>query len=920
MTGRGRRVVRSAWTLAAGASPATSAGMALLVLGTAFLAMAIPRATLGARTQALRYYLAHAPATNKDIVATIDYPSLDGTGYGGKPITASQFPKTRHTLAANLGTHHLLLAPGRSWSGLTSPYTTVKAGASAPAFYGGGIRKGNPPEIEILYRDKLGQLGRLVAGKMPGAGRNGSCPASLQVAVTRATAARLGVAPGSCLTVAPGVKLLVTGILVPVMPGSTFWTLDPVAAAPALIPKTPLAPAHWAVAAFVGPTGLRAMQTALVTDQMEVTWAFPVSTADLTADQASAFLARLAAAVTAGGTITNLPGFEFQGVTSGSGMSVMLSSGLIQTLSGFTAQDQAISSVLSLLFASVIAIGMVAVLLAGALVAERRAGEFALHRARGAGLRQVALRTLGSSAILTLPAAAAGIAVAVVVTPADGGSTAWWLAGLVVVTALAGLPAFAVVGQRRAARVHVRPGGAPVTSRRLALRRLIAEVALVAAAVGGIVVLRSQGLTVGGFDAYVGLAPVLVALPAAIVVARAYPIVVRMFLRLARGRGVSAFVGLARARIASVSAIVPMFALVLALGLVAFGTMISDAVHRSEVAASWQQVGADAIIYASQSSRPVTPTLSREISGIPGAVHTASVVVTTASLPGRSGVVTIAAVDPARYAALVATSPAAPFPASSLARRVGTAGVPALANSAAARLTGSSHALKLTFDDGRTVAARVVGHSPGIQGVGPGPLIVLPTWALPGRLRVPSVVLVAGPQLDTAKLATVVHRGLPGAHVGFRARALAALDNAPLAHGADVAIAETSAAAAGLSGLIMLMSLLLTARSRELTLARLSTMGLGRGQARRLALLEMLPRVLAATAGGVACALALAPLLKPAISLSAFTPFAVGTQIRTEPVPMLAVAAGLVLLAVLALGVQLTVTRRRGVAGALRVD
>ena len=56
-----------------------------------------------------------------------------------------------------------------------------------------------------------------------------------------------------------------------------------------------------------------------------------------------------------------------------------------------------------------------------------------------------------------------------------------------------------------------------------------------------------------------------------------------------------------------------------------------------------------------------------------------------------------------------------------------------------------------------------------------------------------------------------------------------------------------------------------------MTLARLATMGLRPGQARWLVVLETLPMVLAAAAGGVVTAYALAPLIAPSISLSAFT-------------------------------------------------
>ena len=114
----------------------------------------------------------------------------------------------------------------------------------------------------------------------------------------------------------------------------------------------------------------------------------------------------------------------------------------------------------------------------------------------------------------------------------------------------------------------------------------------------------------------------------------------------------------------------------------------------------------------------------------------------------------------------------------------------------------------------------------------------------------------------------------------------------------------------------------MSAHSRDLTLARLATMGLGRGQAQWLVALETMPQVLAATAGGVAATYALAPLIAPSISLSALSgsgASAAAAGIRTEPLVLAACTAGLVALSAVALATQFLVVRRRGVAGPLRV-
>jgi len=137
--------------------------------------------------------------------------------------------------------------------------------------------------------------------------------------------------------------------------------------------------------------------------------------------------------------------------------------------------------------------------------------------------------------------------------------------------------------------------------------------------------------------------------------------------------------------------------------------------------------------------------------------------------------------------------------------------------------------------------------------------------------------------------------------VTLRATELASLTTAPLPNSAYVAIAAGSVAAAGLALLILLIALMLSAYPRELTLARLRVMGLAAGQARWLVVAEVLPQVVVAAVGGVVCAVVLAPLVGPSIDLSSFTGTGAGVPIRPEPVPLAAVLAGLVVLALLTL-------------------
>jgi len=475
-----------------------------------------------------------------------------------------------------------------------------------------------------------------------------------------------------------------------------------------------------------------------------------------------------------------------------------------------------------------------------------------------------------------------------------------------VAAALAGLPLITV----RAHRVARLPHGPARPAARRAARRLMAEFALTAAAVGGLIVLRQQGPPgAGGSSAYVSLAPVLVALPAVILVMRGYPVALRALVRLSRIRpGATALVGFARAAQGIQDAALPVFALVLALAVVALGTMIGAAVLRGEVTASWQRTGADAVIDASASFRALTPAVQDAIAKVAGVQRTAAVIVTSGSVRGTA--LTVAAVRPSQYRKLVAAAPGGALAAAGLGGpAAGTRrAVPVLASRAAAALLGRGRTALLIGT--RRIAVHVAGPAASLPELAAGAVIVLPRQALGTGPPLPSLMLAVGPHLDERQLRALVHRALPDATVTFRSTALASLTAAPLPRSAYLAIAAGSGAASILSILVVLMTAMLGARSRELTLSRLRVMGLGPGQARGLAVAEALPQVLAAVAGGIAVAWALAPLLGPSINLSAFTGSTASVPIRPELPLLAAAAAGLVIVALASLTAETLIARQ----------
>jgi putative ABC transport system permease protein len=883
----------------------------LLVGICVFSCVAAPRASLHRRTGALQQLFAGMPATERSVDATISFDDLATASYGR--VSAADIAAARSELSAHLARTRLPLAPaGTDWAGLTT------AAASAPAAAASAYLGPREPQLELVYRDALPRYSRLVAGRLPSAAtlRNGT--RLLQAAVTTATAARFSLRTGSRLVLANGVTLEVTGIVQPRSPASAFWTADPTVAAPLPVSGARDVLSYWSGAAFVGPAEINALQD-FGTDNSKtvITWDYPLNLSGVTADQIATLQRQVTSAVGDAGTLVTS--------TSGNPTNVTIDSGLEADLSAFVATDGVIGTLLSLLFVSLAVIGAVVVLLGARLLTEHRDGEFALMRARGAALRQLAGLALRAGAVVVLPAAVIAAAIALAVTPGADESLAWWLAGLTAVVALAGPPLIAV---RRHAAAGRRAGpGEPVPApgRRARARRLVAEAALICVAVGGLVLLRIQGLpAVGRYDLYLSAAPALVAIPAAVLVVRGYPVVLRALLRLAGARrGVTGYVGLARSARTSLTAVLPAFALVLALAVIAFGAMVRDAVQRGEVAASWQETGADAVIGTASSGTSLPTAAQQAIAAVPGVRRTATILETQGAI-GPTGLdtpVNIAVLDPARYAAVLADTPVPPFPAAALARpRSGgpqAALVPVLASPAAALLLRSTSIASVGLHTVRVRLAGLISSTPAMPL--PGPFLVFPQWAEGPDQPPANVMFLDGPALDAKRLRAVAQRTAPDVTVTLQSDVLAGLRSSPLPSAGYVAFAEGALVAAGFSVLILLLTLVLGARSRELTLARLATMGLSSGQASRLVAVETLPSVLAAAVGGIACAGALAPLIGPELNLSAFTGYGLSVPVRADLGALALTAGGLVILTLATLAVQAVAARRRGIGRALRV-
>jgi hypothetical protein len=287
---------------------------------------------------------------------------------------------------------------------------------------------------------------------------------------------------------------------------------------------------------------------------------------------------------------------------------------------------------------------------------------------------------------------------------------------------------------------------------------------------------------------------------------------------------------------------------------------------------------------------------------------------------------TVVAVDPASYQAVVAGTPFPAVPVSAISVASGgplspTTTVPVLASPAAAASLGQAVAKITSLDTPGQISVRVVGQvaSTPAQPTG-GAFLIMAQQGLTGlgRPAADNMVLVTGSSINDARLAAVVATQIPGALIRFRSTVLSGLANSPLQHGAVLVVTLTVAAATGFGLFILVFGLALGSADRELTLARLTVLGHERPTGFVLA--EVMPAVLAAVVAGTVCALVLPHLIGSALDLSGYTGAAIPVQLQPDLITLALPTAFFLLIAAAALVTETRALRRRGVTGMLRAN
>jgi putative ABC transport system permease protein len=903
--------------------------LALLTCGCVFAAVAGPAFSLHTRTQALHQTLAGLPDTTKTVQVNTTVAQVTGalqTGQVGQsPVALGEDALAQSTtdIARGLAAVPLPLAGG-DWAGLSASQLPVAAGAARSAY------AGQPPKMEVVYRDPFTRYMQLVAGSYS----SGQVPAgAVTVVATEPTAARFGLHPGSRLTLTTRsgpATLIVTAIVRARDTGSTFWQQDTTIVRPSLEQLGPTNPPFWVGGVIADPDQFVAIQDVFGGVGLGVQWEFPLDVSGVNADQAQGLYQTLNRATTTTPTLTALAPAAGE---------LVVTSPLLADLALFLGTQAAVETVLQLLFVSLIVVGAAVILLAARMIVDRREGELTMLRARGGSLGQVAGLMLRGAVLAAGPGVVLGVALAIAVVPGGASLAGWPLAAIAIAAALGGPPLIAVWRHRRPdpasnpaliTSAETRRAAGPARS----WRRLVIEVTAVAASVAGLVVLRNQGVPAGGSgtgtDLYLTITPVLVAIPVVVVMLRLYPLAIRGLLVLtAREAGATGFVALSRAARSSLTGALPAFALVLTLSVATFAAMVSQGISRGEAAASWHATGADVVIQPGQEGTPITPAAVRAIGAVPGVRHTTAVWVTNWSTPFGQPV-TVIAVNPASYAAMTADTPFSAFPAARIGRDRSTApGTVLLAGATVPVLASPSARAVLDQGTGQLnsptamppLKVRVVGllsDTPALPAG--GPFVVMPLLSLPGPAgaAAPNLLLATGSAINQARLTAAANRTIPGNVIRFRSSVLAALASSPLQHGAGLIITLIIAAATALGLFIVILGLALGAGERGLTLARLTVMG--HDQTTGLVMAEAMPAVIAAVIAGAVCAVALPRVIGSAIDLSAFTGSSAPVRLQLDALALGLPAAIIVVLALGVLAGQARALRRRDISGMLRAN
>jgi len=593
-------------------------------------------------------------------------------------------------------------------------------------------------------------------------------------------------------------------------------------------------------------------------------------------------------------------------------------------LETFAASWAAALRVLSIAIVGPAAVAVAALNLAAVLAARRRRVGLALARGRGASMPQIASAVVAEGVLLAAPAAILGALAAVALVPGDPPNGALAIALVMIALAivlllLASLPAVRIAGLG-GGREAMRTG-------RPSPRRLVLEGLVVVLAVVGAVLLRQRGIASGtasaalpSADPLAAAVPALAGLAAGLIAVRLLPLLIAPLARFTRfSRGLVSLLALRRAASGGTAAVLLVLLATSTIGAFSVAALVH--LDRAAEAAAWRTIGADY-----QITRPDTQPLRAafDYSSLPGVEASATMFLGSSTLKLFAAFPVVALIDLSAYELVVAGTPGEEaLPAELFGPAVEPLPIivsDAVATRADGVKVGSTVSMTI---QGYTFQAKVVGTRASFPGIPATDFFIIANrdqvlGLFPSAPFQPSVAFLRAPPSAAADIRAAAAEALAPASAAGRVELDDSLRDSPVTAAIRLGIAIAAAVAGLYAALAVATALALAGSARAIELAHLRTLGLADRQASGVLLAEHAPAIIVAFAGGLALGAGLFAFLVPSLGLDAL----VGSSVQIAPAfdagLLAATAGGVIAVTSIGLGLGILLGRSASPVSALR--
>jgi len=850
--------------------------IAIVTVGMSVVATAIPRSVDGFLTAGLRYDAQSVSAIARDVeargTAELDFGAGAGAGMSeGASDTWGLFDDQAEALRDKQP------QPLRDILGAPE-YTAVTAPESVSLYV--------PDYVSLGYDPRFLSRVTLVEGDEPAIGPS-TVPGEIPIevisseAVARALRWEVGGTYPIYLADRAEQWVVLTGLFEANDPDEPYWehttsTLEPT------VVTTPRG-SELNATVFANPAGFESLLSYPAPFALSSTLWYPVSPESLDVSDAGQLAQQVRKLSSAS-----------QQVGSLGTPAMMFRSDLPDLLETADARSTSSQAILATILAGPIGLAVAIEVLVARLVASRLRESLALLGARGASAGQRRLLLFAPTLAVGIVAAAIGVGLALLLPGGRIGT-----GGVVAIAAVAIAPAILLAlfgaGPERTTRA---PSG------RL---RLVAEGVVVLATAASVAAALQRGNRDGsgtGVDLLAAAVPLTLSLLGCIVTLRLYPLVLRRSLAVAHRRpGIDAFLGLARALRAGSAGLVPVLAVLIGVSVAVFSGVLSATLVAGTQTAAAGRVGADVAV----DNVRLDPADLDAIKTIDGVAAAAGISIDLfhrlAPTNADDFQVTLVLVDPDEFIAAQSGVPGAlDLPDGLTAADDGT--VPLAVSAETAAVTGGEQVATLdrngvtllqpplTSEIFNTSPRWVIGDVADAEALDfPSPviskqaLVRVDDGASIERVRADIIALV-GPDAAVTTANDIATQRSANPAVG----------------GILVATIFAIVGSALLSAAALALTIVVDGRPRAAALDLLATLGLGRRQARRSVVWELAPLSAVGLVVGTALGAVLSAVVLASVDLRPFTAGIEQPAATVDPLLMLAIVGGFVVLLVVAIG------------------